>query len=184
MNLLSVPRELIELQLYRSMKFNDSFRKFPCDKTNLKAVHVLLIIHIYSFATQNPFLCIFHVMSSWKFLVFSFSASDCLGRRLGPRLLGRVDDSEVSYCFFSDYKKLQVEFLCIIYVKLSLILFLLQQRLVRDFYKILNEVSTQEIPDGLKLPDSFHQLVSDMKNNHYDAKTFSIVLRAMVHSLI
>uniref|UniRef100_A0A1J3DCF0 Hexosyltransferase n=2 Tax=Noccaea caerulescens TaxID=107243 RepID=A0A1J3DCF0_NOCCA len=76
------------------------------------------------------------------------SSIDCLGRRLGPRLLGRVDDSE--------------------------------QRLVRDFYKILNEVSTQEIPDGLKLPDSFNQLVSDMKSNHYDAKTFSIVLRAMI----
>ena len=29
-----------------------------------------------------------------------FLLSDCLGRRLGPRLLGRVDDSEVS-CFFS-----------------------------------------------------------------------------------
>jgi alpha-1,4-galacturonosyltransferase len=79
------------------------------------------------------------------------SSFDCFGRRLGPRLLGRIDDSE---------------------------------RLVRDFYKILNEVSTQEIPDGLKLPESFSQLVSDMKNNHYDAKTFALVFRAMVHSLI
>nr|Q0WV13.1 RecName: Full=Probable galacturonosyltransferase 13 [Arabidopsis thaliana]ABO09884.1 At3g01040 [Arabidopsis thaliana]BAE99035.1 hypothetical protein [Arabidopsis thaliana] len=76
------------------------------------------------------------------------SSFDCFGRRLGPRLLGRIDDSE--------------------------------QRLVRDFYKILNEVSTQEIPDGLKLPESFSQLVSDMKNNHYDAKTFALVFRAMV----
>ncbi|CAD5321719.1 unnamed protein product [Arabidopsis thaliana] len=75
------------------------------------------------------------------------SSFDCFGRRLGPRLLGRIDDSE---------------------------------RLVRDFYKILNEVSTQEIPDGLKLPESFSQLVSDMKNNHYDAKTFALVFRAMV----
>ncbi|CAD5331768.1 unnamed protein product [Arabidopsis thaliana] len=75
------------------------------------------------------------------------SSIDCLGRRIGPRLLGRVDDSE---------------------------------RLARDFYKILNEVSTQEIPDGLKLPNSFSQLVSDMKNNHYDAKTFALVLRAMM----
>ncbi|CAH8327700.1 unnamed protein product [Eruca vesicaria subsp. sativa] len=75
------------------------------------------------------------------------SSIDCLGRRLGPRLLGRVDDSE---------------------------------RLARDFYKILNEVSTQDIPDGLKLPDSFNHLVSDTKNNHYDAKTFALVLRAMI----
>ncbi|WZZ65157.1 hypothetical protein YC2023_076527 [Brassica napus] len=71
---------------------------------------------------------------------------DCLGRRLGPSFLGRVDDSE---------------------------------RLARDFYTILNEVSTQEIPDGLKIPDSFKHLVSDMKNNHYDAKTFALVLRAI-----
>ncbi|KAJ0243564.1 galacturonosyltransferase 14 [Hirschfeldia incana] len=75
------------------------------------------------------------------------SSIDCLGRRLGPRLLGRVDDSE---------------------------------RLARDFYKILNEVSTQDIPDGLKLPDSFHHLVSDTKNNRYDPKTFALVLRAMM----
>ncbi|RID73450.1 hypothetical protein BRARA_B00603 [Brassica rapa] len=75
------------------------------------------------------------------------SSIDCLGRRLGPRLLGRVDDSE---------------------------------RLARDFYTILNEVSTQEIPHGLKLPDSFRHLVSDIKNNHYDAKTFALVLRAMM----
>uniref|UniRef100_M4CQ12 Hexosyltransferase n=1 Tax=Brassica campestris TaxID=3711 RepID=M4CQ12_BRACM len=75
------------------------------------------------------------------------SSIDCLGRRLGPRFLGRVDDSE---------------------------------RLARDFYNILNEVSTQDIPDGLKLPDSFNHLLSDMKNNHYDAKTFALVLRAMM----
>lgn len=28
-------------------------------------------------------------------LLLSFRVSDCLGRRLGPRLLGRVDDSGV-----------------------------------------------------------------------------------------
>ncbi|XP_027350215.1 probable galacturonosyltransferase 14 isoform X2 [Abrus precatorius] len=75
------------------------------------------------------------------------SSFDCLGRRLGPRLLGRVDDSG---------------------------------RLVRDFYKILNEVKTGEIPAELKLPDSFEQLVSNMKNNQYDAKTFAFMLRGMM----
>lgn len=55
-----------------------------------------------------------------------------------------------------------------------------QQRLVRDFYKILNQVNTEEIPAGLKLPDSFNQLVSEMKNNQYDARTFAFMLRAMV----
>lgn len=56
----------------------------------------------------------------------------------------------------------------------------MQKRLVSDFYKIFNQVSTEEIPDGLKLPDSFTQLVSEMKDNHYDAKTFAFILRAMV----
>lgn len=63
-------------------------------------------------------------------------------------------------------------------------MFLLLQRLARDFYKILNEVSTQDIPDGLKLPDSFSQLISDMKNSPYDAKTFALVLRAMVRFVL
>ncbi|KAG6660224.1 hypothetical protein CIPAW_03G090900 [Carya illinoinensis] len=75
------------------------------------------------------------------------SSFDCLGRRLGPRFLGRVDDSG---------------------------------RLVRDFYKILNQVNAEEIPHGLKLPASFSQLVSDMKNNQYDARTFAFMLRAMM----
>ncbi|RVW80933.1 putative galacturonosyltransferase 13 [Vitis vinifera] len=77
---------------------------------------------------------------------------DCLGRRLGPRLLGRADDSG--------------------------------QRLVRDFYKILNQVNTEELPDGLKLPDTFSQLVSEMKNKQYDAKTFAFMLRAMVRFIL
>lgn len=57
---------------------------------------------------------------------------------------------------------------------------MLLQRLVSDFYKILNQVKTEEIPDGLKLPDSFTQLVSEMQNNQYDAKTFAIMLKGMV----
>lgn len=60
----------------------------------------------------------------------------------------------------------------------------LQQRLVRDFYKILNQVNTEELPDGLKLPDSFNQLVSEMKIKQYDAKTFAFLLRAMVLFLL
>lgn len=61
---------------------------------------------------------------------------------------------------------------------------MMQQRLVRDFYKILNEVNSQQIPDDLKLPDSFSQLVSEMKNNQYDAKTFAFMLRAMVSLML
>ena len=61
---------------------------------------------------------------------------------------------------------------------------MVQQRLVRDFYKILNEVKIGEIPADLKLPDSFDQLVSDMKNDQYDAKTFAFMLRGMVSCLL
>ncbi|PNX85578.1 putative galacturonosyltransferase 14-like protein, partial [Trifolium pratense] len=78
--------------------------------------------------------------------LFLVCAPDCLGRRLGPRLLGRVDDSG---------------------------------RLVRDFYNILNEVKTGEIPADIKLPESFDKLVSDMQTNQYDAKTFAFMLRGM-----
>ena len=60
---------------------------------------------------------------------------------------------------------------------------MVQEKLVRDFYKILKEVRSGEIPDDLKLPDSFEQLVSDMKNNQYDAKTFAFLLRGMVSCL-
>lgn len=61
-------------------------------------------------------------------------------------------------------------------------LIMVRQKLVRDFYKILNEVKSGDIPTGLKLPDSFEQLVSDMKSNQYDAKTFAFLLRGMVSS--
>ncbi|KAI3910317.1 hypothetical protein MKW92_030313 [Papaver armeniacum] len=75
------------------------------------------------------------------------SSLNCLGRRLGPRLLGRADDSV---------------------------------KLVKDLYKILNQVNLDKIPDDLKLPKSFSALVSEMKNSQYDAKTFAIRLRAMM----
>ncbi|KAJ4960346.1 hypothetical protein NE237_020256 [Protea cynaroides] len=75
------------------------------------------------------------------------SSFGCLGRRLGPRLLGRADDST---------------------------------KLVKDLCKILNQVKTEQIPADLKLPESFHQLVSEMKNNHYDGRTFAIKLKAMM----
>ncbi|XP_047314756.1 probable galacturonosyltransferase 13 [Impatiens glandulifera] len=76
------------------------------------------------------------------------SSLDCLGRRLGPKLLGRVDDSG--------------------------------QRLVRDLHKILNQVGTEEIPDSLKLPESYSQLVLELKKKKYNAKEFSMILKGMM----
>jgi len=57
------------------------------------------------------------------------------------------------------------------------------QRLVRDLYKMLDQVNSEEIPVGQKLPQSFSEFVSDMKRNKYDAKTFAIRLKAMVCEL-
>lgn len=63
---------------------------------------------------------------------------------------------------------------------LLVMMIMVQQRLVKDFYNILNEVKTGEVPSSLKLPDSFDQMVSNMKDNQYDAKTFALMLKGMV----
>ncbi|KAL6507364.1 putative galacturonosyltransferase 14 [Orobanche gracilis] len=74
------------------------------------------------------------------------SSFDCLGRRLGPKFLGRTDDSG---------------------------------RLVKDFVKILNQVNSEKVSDSLKLPDSFSQLVSEMKKKKYSSKEFAVILKGM-----
>ncbi|KAL0450490.1 UNVERIFIED_CONTAM: putative galacturonosyltransferase 14 [Sesamum latifolium] len=75
------------------------------------------------------------------------SSIDCLGRRLGPKLLGRTDDSG---------------------------------RLVKDLVKILNQVNSEKVQAGPKLPDSFSQLVSEMKNNKFSSKEFALILKGMM----
>ncbi|XP_075498722.1 putative galacturonosyltransferase 14 [Primulina tabacum] len=75
------------------------------------------------------------------------SSIDCLGRRLGPKLLGRADASG---------------------------------RLVKDFVKILNQANSEKVPQSLKLPDSFSQLVSEMKNNKHSSKEFGSILKGMM----
>lgn len=59
-------------------------------------------------------------------------------------------------------------------------LYACQQRLFRDFYDILSQVSPENIPNDLLLPDSFDQLVSGMKSKQYDIKTLSFMLRGLV----
>ncbi|XP_039011245.1 probable galacturonosyltransferase 14 [Hibiscus syriacus] len=105
--------------------------------------HTILILDFFL-----PFIFILTALFTLEG-VDKCSSFGCLGRRLGPRLLGRVDDSEI---------------------------------LVRDLYETLNQVNREKIPEGVKLPDSFIQLVSEM-NNQYDAKTFALMLRAMVEKL-
>ncbi|CAM8965217.1 unnamed protein product [Rhodiola kirilowii] len=54
------------------------------------------------------------------------------------------------------------------------------ERFVSEFRKIIDEVKNEEIPDGLKIPESFSQLVSDMNTNQYDVRTFAFLLRGMM----
>ncbi|KAL0343826.1 UNVERIFIED_CONTAM: putative galacturonosyltransferase 14 [Sesamum angustifolium] len=105
-------------------------------------------------ARHISYRTLFHTILILAFLlpfVFILTAlvtlEDCLGRRLGPKLLGRTDDSG---------------------------------RLVKDLVKILNQVNSEKVQAGLKLPDSFSQLVSEMKNNKFSSKEFGLILKGMM----
>ncbi|XP_073293993.1 probable galacturonosyltransferase 14 [Primulina huaijiensis] len=113
-------------------------------------------------ARHIPYRTLFHTILILAFLLpFVFiltavvtlegvnkcSSIDCLGRRLGPKLLGRNDD---------------------------------YGRMVKDFVKILNQVNSEKVPDSLKIPDSFSQLVSEMKNNKHSSKEFALILKGMM----
>ncbi|KAL8124657.1 hypothetical protein AgCh_012345 [Apium graveolens] len=104
--------------------------------------HTILIL-----AFLLPFVFILTALVTLEGSVNKCSSFDCLGRRLGPRLLGRVDDSG---------------------------------KLVRDFYKILNQVNSEAVPNDLKLPHTFSQLVSEMKSKKYNAKEFAMILKGMM----
>lgn len=52
--------------------------------------------------------------------------------------------------------------------------------MVRELYRILNEVSFEEVSDRRKLPESFDEFLSEVKSQHYDGRTFAIRLKAMV----
>uniref|UniRef100_A0A2P2LTG5 Hexosyltransferase n=1 Tax=Rhizophora mucronata TaxID=61149 RepID=A0A2P2LTG5_RHIMU len=138
------------------LHISPSMRSITISSSNSNGFIDLMKIKVA--ARHISYRTLFHTILILAFLlpfVFILTAlvtlEDCLGRRLGPKLLGRVDGSG--------------------------------QKLVRDFYKILNEVNTEEIPDGLKLPDSFTELVSELRSDHYDARTFALILRAMMEKL-
>lgn len=56
----------------------------------------------------------------------------------------------------------------------------MSQRALKDFVKIMNQMNSEKVPEGLKLPNTFSQLVSDMKNNKYSSKEFALILKGMV----
>ncbi|GAA0170799.1 transferase [Lithospermum erythrorhizon] len=118
-------------------------------KINLASRHIsyrTLFHTILILAFLLPFVFILTALVTLEG-VNKCSSFDCLGRRLGPRFLGRTDDSG---------------------------------RLMKDFVKILNQVNTEEVPQGLKLPESFSQLVSEMRSNKYSAKQFSLIVKGMM----
>lgn len=55
-----------------------------------------------------------------------------------------------------------------------------KQRFVNELYKTLNQVNCVKVPDDLKLPENFKQLVTEMKDKKYDANEFAVILKGMV----
>lgn len=55
-----------------------------------------------------------------------------------------------------------------------------EQRLVQDLYRMFDQVNNEEFPSDEKLPESFRDFLLEMKDNHYDARTFSVRLKATV----
>eukprot|EP01018_Ginkgo_biloba_P010170 Gb_31044 [translate_table: standard] len=78
------------------------------------------------------------------------SSLDCIGRRLGPRLLRRGDPSP---------------------------------GIGKEISRLLLQASNEELPEGLKVPESFNDLIADMKNTHHDAKTLAFKIKAMVEQM-
>ncbi|XP_073006086.1 probable galacturonosyltransferase 14 [Typha latifolia] len=56
-------------------------------------------------------------------------------------------------------------------------------RIVRELYKMLDQVNSEEVPVDMKVPESFNEFLSDMKKNRYNAKTFALVLKAMMENM-
>nr|TKV97488.1 hypothetical protein SEVIR_9G498200v2 [Setaria viridis] len=56
-------------------------------------------------------------------------------------------------------------------------------RLVQDLYRIFDQVNNEEFPSNEKLPESFRDFLLEMKDNHYDARTFAVRLKATMESM-
>lgn len=51
---------------------------------------------------------------------------------------------------------------------------------MKELYEVLHRVDKEEIPISENLPNTFHEFMSEMKNNKYDARTFAARLKATV----
>jgi hypothetical protein len=54
------------------------------------------------------------------------------------------------------------------------------QRLVKDLYRMLDEINSEDVPVDLKVAESFDDFIWDTKNNDYDLKSFAMRLKATV----
>ncbi|PKA49755.1 putative galacturonosyltransferase 14 [Apostasia shenzhenica] len=56
-------------------------------------------------------------------------------------------------------------------------------KLTRDLSELLNHVSTEEIPSGLRLPGTFNEFLREIKSKQYDMKTFAVFLKATMENM-
>ncbi|GLJ53116.1 hypothetical protein SUGI_1131760 [Cryptomeria japonica] len=55
----------------------------------------------------------------------------------------------------------------------------LEQKMAADVFGVLMQASSKVLPYGTTILESFNDLVTEMRTQHYDAKTFAIKLKAM-----
>ncbi|WOL10456.1 putative galacturonosyltransferase 13 isoform X1 [Canna indica] len=137
----------------RSITISSSNGFFDLMKVKVAARHIsyrTLLHTVLVLAFLLPFVFILTAVVTLEG-VNKCSSFDCLGRRLGPRFLGRRGDGST--------------------------------KLVKEFYKIFDQVKSEEIPVGVKLPDSWSEFMLDMKNNQYDAKEFALRLKGMMEEM-
>ncbi|CAL9077179.1 unnamed protein product [Musa acuminata var. zebrina] len=144
------------------IRFSPSMRSITISSSNgfLDLMKVKVAARHFSYRTLFHTILILAFLLPFVFILTAVvtlegvnkcSSFDCLGRRLGPRFLGRGGDDSV--------------------------------KLVKDLYKILDQVNSEEILVDQKLPESFGEFLSDMKNNKYDAKTFAVRLKATMGNM-
>nr|XP_018681099.1 PREDICTED: probable galacturonosyltransferase 13 isoform X2 [Musa acuminata subsp. malaccensis] len=144
------------------IRFSPSMRSITISSSNgfLDLMKVKVAARHFSYRTLFHTILILAFLLPFVFILTAVvtlegvnkcSSFDCLGRRLGPRFLGRGGDDSV--------------------------------KLVKDLYKILDQVNSEEILVDQKLPESFGEFLSDMKNNKYDAKTFAVRLKATMENM-
>lgn len=51
---------------------------------------------------------------------------------------------------------------------------------MQDLYRIFDQVNNEESPDDKRIPESFRDFLLEMKDSHYDARTFAVRLKATV----